>query len=373
MQRYIRQMTLPEMGDDGQGRLADARVAIVGVGGLGAPAALYLAAAGIGHLTLIDPDEIAMDNLHRQVLYREDDVGRLKVLAARDNIHLRNAGIAITPHAERLTAANATRLLAQHDIILDGLDDPLARDVLNVACREMSTPWIQASVSQWCGELAYMDPRHGPCYRCLFPEIERTPLPSCADTGVLGPVVGTIALWQATLALRYLIGDEPPVGSLWTWDAKSFEQKRFNVPVDDDCVVCGEKSLTLASFPREATPQDVWEHSKSDSSFVAWDLRSEEERALAGTIPKSRVVDAANLENEPLPPAEAYFVLICARGRRAAQAARVLQARGHPAPRPMLGGIASWRRAGLPLERDSSVNASMSPEWHGRCKSLVQD
>lgn len=353
-------MTLPEMGDAGQRRLAEARVAVVGVGGLGAPAALYLAAAGVGHLTLIDPDEVAMDNLHRQVLYREDDVGRLKVLAARDNIHLRNAGIAITPHAERLTAASATRLLGQHDLVLDGLDDPLARDVLNVACRELTTPWIQASVSQWCGELAFMDPHHGPCYRCLFPEIERTPLASCAETGVLGPVVGTIALWQATLALRYLMGEELPVGSLWTWDAKTFRQDRFNVPVDETCVVCRQRTLTLASFPREATPQDVWERAKGDAPFVVWDLRSEEERAATGTIPKSRMVDALNLEKEPLPSENAYFVLVCARGRRAAQAARILQARGHPAPRPLLGGIASWRRAGLPLDRMPAPGPSIS-------------
>ena len=244
LERYARQLSLPEVGAAGQRRLAEARVLLVGAGGLGSPAALYLAAAGVGRLTLLDDDRVERSNLHRQVLHRDADVGTPKARSGAATLHALNPDVSVETREARLDAANAAGLLAGHDVVIDGSDNFATRYAANDACVALGIPCVHGSVFRFEGQVSVFWPARpgsrGPCYRCLYPEPPPPELaPSCAEAGVLGVVPGVVGLLQAAEALKLLLGvGAPLVGRLLHYDALRGGFEEFDVAPDPRCVVC---------------------------------------------------------------------------------------------------------------------------------------
>lgn len=241
--RYARQLCLPEIGGAGQARLAAARVALIGAGGLGAPAALYLAAAGVGTLTLIDDDRVERSNLHRQVLHADARVGQLKVDSARMTLAALNPAVRVVTHAVRVQSDNVEVLLGGHDVVIDGADNFATRYLLAAASMRLHLPLVYGAVERFSGQVSVFDPRRAdsPCYRCLFPEPPAAAdAPNCAEAGVLGVLPGVIGLLQATEALKLLLGiGEPLVGRLLLFDALAMRFRELLLPRDAACPGCG--------------------------------------------------------------------------------------------------------------------------------------
>ena len=250
--RYSRHILLPEVGGKGQKKIGQARVLIVGAGGLGSPAALYLAAAGVGTIGLIDGDVVDLSNLQRQVIHRTADIGRSKVESARDRILALNPSVAVETHDTRLTAENALDIIGRYDIVLDGVDNFPAKFLINDACFLAGVPLSHAGILRFDGQLYTIIPREGPCYRCLF---RRPPppglIPSCQEAGVLGAVAGVMGSLQALQALKLLLGiGEPAGGQVLFFDALPAEFKAVRVSRDPACPLCGE-SPTITELKEE--------------------------------------------------------------------------------------------------------------------------
>ncbi len=249
--RYDRHLRLPEVGMAGQQRLLSARVLLVGAGGLGSPAALYLAAAGIGHLTLVDDDLVERSNLQRQVLHGEDDVGRAKVLSASQRLAALNPGVVVRAVEKRLDQDNALDLLSGHDLVIDGADNFATRYLVNAACETLGMPWVYGAVERFRGQVSLFVPGQGPCYRCLFPEPPPPAFaPNCAEAGVLGVLPGVIGLLQATEAIKHLLGlGQSLKGTLLTYDALRMQFDRLVLQRDPDCRGCAEGIPLAARLP----------------------------------------------------------------------------------------------------------------------------
>ncbi len=244
LERFARHLLLPEIGLEGQRRLRDARVALVGAGGLGSPVALYLAAAGVGHLTLIDDDRVERSNLQRQVLHGEADLGRLKVASAADRLAALWPGIGLRQEAVRLSAGTAETLLAGHDAVVDGADTFLTRYLLNDVCVRLGLPLVHGAVERFRGQVALFWPARAPgagCYRCLFPEPPPSGLaPTCAQAGVLGVLPGLVGMLQATETLKLLLGiGQPLLGTLLCVDALEMHFDRIGLRRHRECPTCG--------------------------------------------------------------------------------------------------------------------------------------
>jgi molybdopterin/thiamine biosynthesis adenylyltransferase len=235
---------LPEVGIDGQRRLRDAHVLLVGAGGLGSPAALYLAAAGVGRLSLVDDDRVERSNLQRQILHGDADTGRLKVESGATTLRALNPHVAVDAVASRVTASNARALLAGHHVVIDGSDNFDTRYAVNDACVALGIPVVHGSVFRFEGQVTVFwttrPEAAGPCYRCLYPEPPPQELaPSCADAGVLGVVPGMIGIWQASETLKLLLGiGDPLVGRVLHFDALRGRVDEYDVPRDPRCAVC---------------------------------------------------------------------------------------------------------------------------------------
>lgn len=244
--RYARHIVLREIGGPGQARLRAARVAVVGAGGLGDPALLYLAAAGVGALDVIDDDVVTLSNLQRQILFGMADLGDPKAEAARAALGRLNPGVAVRAHPVRLDAANASTLLAGADLVIDGSDNFATRYTVNAACVAQGLPLLSGAMSQWEGQAALFDPaRGGPCYRCLFPEPPAEGLaPSCAEAGVAGPLPGVLGALLALEAVKHLAGaGEGARGRLLLFDGLRAEMRRIRVTARADCPDCGGRGL----------------------------------------------------------------------------------------------------------------------------------
>ena len=241
-QRYDRHIRLPEVGESGQRRLLDGRVLIVGAGGLGSPAALYLAAAGVGTLGIADHDRVDITNLQRQILHTVRSVGDRKVLSARDAIRALNPDVSVETHDGRLEAAGVLDLLDGYDLVLDGTDNFPTRYLLNDASIHLGIPVVHGSVFRFEGQVSIFDPASGPCYRCLFPEPPSPELaPDCAEAGVLGVLPGVIGTLQATEALKWLLGiGETLVGRLLLYDALSQHFRTLTFRRTPGCPACGD-------------------------------------------------------------------------------------------------------------------------------------
>ena len=242
VRRYSRHLLLPEVGLEGQRRLKAASVVCVGAGGLGSPAALYLAAAGVGRIGLVDFDEVDESNLQRQVLHGTPDVGRAKTDSGRDRLRALNPSIAVETHPVRLKAANVLEVLEPYDVVLDGSDNFATRYLVNDACVRLGKPNAYGSVFRFEGEASVLGTKQGPCYRCLHPEPPDEGLvPSCAEAGVLGVLPGLIGMIQATEALKLILGvGEPLIGRLVLYDALAMRFRELRLSKAPDCPVCSE-------------------------------------------------------------------------------------------------------------------------------------
>lgn len=245
--RYSRHLLLPEVGVAGQQRLLKTRIALIGAGGLGSPTALYLAAAGVGSLTLIDDDIVEKSNLQRQVLHTDDRVGMSKTESARVALNALNPGVQIEMRNERLLAHNVESLLRGHDIVIDGADNFATRYLLNAGCLRLKLPLVYGAVHRFTGQVSVFDFRRddSPCYRCLFPEPPAAEdAPNCAEAGVLGVLPGIIGLLQASEALKLALGiGQPLVGRLLCFDALAATFRELRLQRDSQCPGCGEGAV----------------------------------------------------------------------------------------------------------------------------------
>jgi molybdopterin/thiamine biosynthesis adenylyltransferase len=310
--RYARQIVMPEVGPEGQARLARTCILVVGAGGLGCPVSSYLAGAGIGRLLLVDPDRVEESNLHRQPLYRMSDVGRLKVEAAREALAAYNPGVEIEALALRLWPDNAAELVARADIVVDAADSFAATYVLSDACREAGKPLISASVIGLAGYVGAFC-GGGPSYRAIFPEMPARAA-DCASAGVLGPAVATLGLLQAQMALLLALGLEPsPLGRVVSFDARRLAFGGFSF--------AGAPEPLAGSFPFIAPSQLA-------AGDVVIELRGVEEAPVAAA-PDAVRLSVEEIDRLPLDEIDGRRVVLCCRtGIRAAHAAGRLAALG---------------------------------------------
>jgi thiazole biosynthesis adenylyltransferase ThiF len=250
LERYSRHIILREVGVRGQKKLLGSRVLVIGAGGLGSPAALYLAAAGVGTIGIVDADEVDLSNLQRQILHRTPDVGKAKAESARETLTALNPEVEVRVFRDRLTAANILECIRDYDFILDGTDNFPTKFLINDACVIAQKPFSHAGIIRFQGQMMTYVPGRGPCYRCLF---ENPPppdaVPTCAQAGILGAVGGVIGSLQAMEALKYLLGTGSLLtGSLLTYDALKMSFRRISFPLRRDCAVCGERPVITAPF-----------------------------------------------------------------------------------------------------------------------------
>lgn len=249
LSRYARHMMLREVGGPGQKRLKSARVLVVGAGGLGSPALLYLAAAGVGTIGVIDDDTVDQSNLQRQIIHGDPDIGRKKVQSAADNMTRLNPFITLRPYARRLTPETAAELFADYDLVLDGTDNFDTRYLVNATCVALGKPLISAAMTQWEGQISLYHPAAGgPCYECIFPERPAQGLvPSCAEAGVIGPLPGVIGSMMALEAVKWITGAGDGLrGRLMIYDGLYAETRAIRISPRADCPVCGTAHDGLA-------------------------------------------------------------------------------------------------------------------------------
>jgi sulfur-carrier protein adenylyltransferase/sulfurtransferase len=247
-ERYSRHLLLPEVGADGQQKLLDAKVLLLGAGGLGSPAALYLAAAGVGTLGIVDSDEVDLSNLQRQVIHSTDRIGVSKVDSAEQTISALNPDVKVVKHGVRLDASNIMELLPDYDVVVDGLDNFPTRYLLNDASVRLKIPVVSAAILGFEGQLSVFKPYEGPCYRCLFPVPPPAELaPSCGANGVLGVLPGTMGLLQATEVVKLILGEgEPLVGRLLMYDALAATFTEVRVRRDPECPICSRDPESIS-------------------------------------------------------------------------------------------------------------------------------
>ncbi len=356
--RYSRHLIMPEVGMDGQKRLNAARVLCIGAGGLGSPAALYLAAAGVGTLGLVDMDDVDLTNLQRQVLHGTKDVGRKKVESARDRLHDINPKIDIETHDARFSSDNASDLVRRYDIVVDGCDNFPTRYLSNDVCVWAKKPNIYGSVFRFEGQSTVFAPHlGGPCYRCLFPEPpEPGTVPNCAEAGVLGILPGVIGLIQATEAIKLILGHgESLVGRLLYFDASKMKFREFNVRRDPHCPVCGEspsitEPIDYADFCgvkanpsiRAISVQELKSKLETNGAVVVVDVREPFEYEIAHIEP-SKLVPLGELpERLGELDRSKEIVALCHTGVRSALAVDLLQEAGFANAFNLTGGIEAW-------------------------------
>ncbi len=218
--------------------LTGSRVLVVGLGGLGCPAALVLARAGVGTIGLADDDTVELSNLHRQILFTEEDVGKPKAEAAAEALRRATPGVRVEAHPTRMLPHNAVGLASRYDVIVEGTDNFATKFLAADACRIARKPIVHAAAVRWHGTAFAVGPEGGPCYRCLFEDIPRDNAPNCAEAGVIGPMVGVVAAVQADLAISVLVGDDV-LGTLFTFDGKTLASRRRVVPARPSCALCG--------------------------------------------------------------------------------------------------------------------------------------
>ena len=363
--RYSRHLIMPEVGVEGQRRLRAARVLCVGAGGLGSPASLYLAAAGIGTLGLVDYDVVDVSNLQRQILYGTADVGRPKLAAATERLTALNPGVHVVAHETRLTSANALEIFRGYDVIIDGADNFPTRYLVNDACVLTGKPNAYGSIFRFDGQASVFAAPGGPCYRCLYPEPPPPGVvPSCAEGGVLGVLPGIVGTIQATEAIKIILGaGRTLAGRLLMFDALRMEFRTVELERDPDCPVCGTRPTitTLIDYERfcGVTPEPVSAAALEAETTVdelkarldrrdrVWLLDVREPRELEiCRIPGATLIPLGQLPQRigevPAGDAAPDVVVFCRSGVRSAKAVALLRQHGHTRVRNLAGGILEW-------------------------------
>jgi molybdopterin/thiamine biosynthesis adenylyltransferase/rhodanese-related sulfurtransferase len=357
LSRYNRQLVLPELGLEGQQRLRESSVLVVGAGGLGSPVALYLAAAGVGRLGIVDDDVVETSNLHRQVLHGTSDIGRKKTASAGDAIRRLNPHVHVREHQERFNAGRADSLLEEYDVIVDGSDNYPTRYAINDACARLGKVWIYGSVERFSGQVSVFGAPDGPCYRCIFPE---PPSPrstaSCEEIGVLGAVPGVVGSLQATEALKWIVGiGEPLVGRLLQLDLEHGDMRIVQFERRKDCPACGARTdehqapSNAGTIDADIDPAELSRRMAENGALQLLDIREPWEWSIA-RIGEPELLPMGELERRvaSLDPSR-EMIVYCHHGTRSSLAAEWLRARGFRA-RNLVGGIDRWSR-----EIDSSV------------------
>jgi adenylyltransferase/sulfurtransferase len=354
--RYSRHLIMPEVGAEGQRRLKAARVLCIGAGGLGSPAALYLAAAGVGKIGIVDLDDVDLSNLQRQILHGTKDVGRKKLDSARDRLCDINPNIDIASHECRLSAANAADIIADYEIVIDGSDNFPTRYLSNDACVFARKPNIYGAVFRFDGQSAVFAPHlGGPCYRCLFPDPPPPEsVPNCAQAGVLGVLPGIIGMIQAIEAIKLILGTgEPLIGRLLHFDALKMKFREFNLRRDPQCPVCGDHPTITAPIDYEQfcrvaadvpaiSVQELKRKLEAREPIQLIDVREPFENEIA-RIDNARLIPLGELPSrlDELDH-DSCLVMHCHTGTRSAQAVQLLRGSGFRNVFNLEGGIDRW-------------------------------
>ena len=361
--RYSRHLLIPEVGLSGQKKLKAASVLIIGAGGLGSPAALYLAAAGVGRIGLVDFDVVDESNLQRQILHGTSWVGKPKLASAKARLRDLNPSISVETYETVLTSANALEILKDYDVIIDGTDNFPTRYLVNDACVFLGKPMVYGSIFRFDGQVSVFYAKVGPCYRCIFPEPPPPgSVPSCAEAGVFGVLPGVIGAIQATEAIKLIIGrGKPLIGRLLLYDALSMSFEEVELRKNPACPVCGENPTIRELIDYEAfcgvpilgheertefdiTPQELKAMLEKDGrKVVLLDVREPQEWEIchlegAILIPLQELPSRLNQLDLTL-----EYVVYCKTGTRSAQAARIMRAAGFRVHN-LRGGINAWSR-----------------------------
>jgi len=367
VKRYSRHLIMPEVGVEGQERLKNGSVLCIGAGGLGSPAALYLAAAGVGRIGIVDFDVVDYSNLQRQVIHGTPDVGRSKLASAKDRLLALNPHITVDTYETALSSKNALDLFKPYDVILDGTDNFPTRYLTNDACVILGKPNAYGSIFRFEGQASVFATKGGPCYRCLYPEPPPPGLvPSCAEGGVLGVLPGVIGTIQATEAIKLIMGiGEPLIGRFLIYDALRMKFRELKLKRDPDCPVCGthptvtelidyEEFCGVAPAPVEVaasgassneTETDVKELKRkidAKEDFYLLDVREPNEFKI-GRIPGSTLIPLGEVPqrvNEI--PRGKEIIVLCKMGSRSARAAAYLRQQGYKNVKNLKGGILDW-------------------------------
>lgn len=367
IRRYSRHLILPEIGMEGQRKLKDSRALLIGAGGLGSPLALYLAAAGVGHIGLVDADVVDESNLQRQVLHGTSSLGRRKTDSARERLADLNPNVEVTTYDEPFTSHNALRIAGGYDVLVDGTDNFPTRYLSNDVSVFLGIPNVYGSIFRFEGQLSVFWAKHGPCYRCLYKEPPPPGLvPSCAEGGVLGILPGVIGTLQATETIKLLAGiGEPLIGRLLLYDALSMHFRTLKLRKDPDCPVCGEHPTITEPIDYEAfcgvpAHDRIQQHETNDTmnnsditveqlaalrqsgeAFTLIDVREPHEYAIAnlgGTlIPLGEIESRAGEI-----PRDGRVIVHCKMGGRSAKAIEYLRSVGYTNLENLSGGINAW-------------------------------
>jgi adenylyltransferase/sulfurtransferase len=368
VRRYSRHLIIPDVGMSGQKRLKNARVLCVGAGGLGSPALMYLAAAGVGTLGIVEFDVVDESNLQRQIIHGASDVGRSKAESARDTIKEINPLIEVVLHEVRLDSSNVMDLFAAYDLIVDGTDNFATRYLVNDACVLLNKPYVWGSIYRFDGQASVFWSEYGPCYRCLYPEPPPPGMvPSCAEGGVLGVLCASIGSIQVTEAIKLLTGiGDPLVGRLMVYDALEMTYRQVKIRKDPNCAICGPNPTvtelidydafcgTISEAAADAAMGSTIsvfdlknlldERERGERDFMLIDVREPHEHEIvsidgAVLIPKGEFLDGSALAKLPQ---DKPIVLFCKVGGRSAEALAVVKGAGFNDAIHVGGGILAW-------------------------------
>jgi sulfur-carrier protein adenylyltransferase/sulfurtransferase len=364
--RYSRHLLIPEVGLEGQRKLKAASVLVIGTGGLGSPVALYLAAAGVGRIGLVDYDIVDASNLQRQVIHGTSGIGKLKVESARQRMLDLNPDIEVVVYNEPFTSENAMRIAADYDVLIDGTDNFPTRYLTNDVCVMLGKPNVYGSIFRFDGQVSVFDATRGPCYRCLFPEPPPPGLvPSCAEGGVLGVLPGTIGTLQATEALKLILGiGEPLIGKLMLFNALDMEFEFVKLKKNQSCKVCGPNPEVTELIDYEAFCGAPGHDHEEGSAGEGWDITAPDlaQRLQQGNhlrlvdVREPHELEIAHLEGAQLIPlgqlasrlseldSAEEIVLFCKAGTRSARALELLVSAGFRKVKNLKGGINAWAR-----------------------------
>jgi sulfur-carrier protein adenylyltransferase/sulfurtransferase len=374
VRRYSRHLIIPDVAMAGQKRLKNAKVLCIGAGGLGSPALMYLAAAGVGTLGIVEFDVVDESNLQRQIIHGQSDIGRSKAESARDSVREINPLVQVNVHEMRLDSSNVMELFAQYDLIVDGTDNFATRYLVNDACVLLGKPYVWGSIYRFDGQAAVFWAEHGPCYRCLYPEPPPPGMvPSCAEGGVLGVLCASIGSIQATEAIKVLTGiGEPLLGSLMVYDALDMNYRKIKVRKDSGCAVCGDNPTVTELIDYEAfcgvvseeaqqaaagstiTATELKDLIDSDKPIYLVDVREPAEWEIvkipgAVLIPKDEILRGDALAGLPQ---DKQIVMYCKTGVRSAETLAAVKRAGFSDAVHVQGGVTAWVHQvdhGLPI------------------------